>query len=460
MTSMLSEEQSEEQHDRGGKKLHIVIVGGSLGGLAAGLALKALRHDTTILERNPKPLLQDQGAGIVAGSDTLDFFARYNRCDRPVAIPSHGRQYLNRAGNIVHTEAMEQSTTSWDLTYYLLRANYDGLASAYCASVPDAVPGHGRAVHLHDRNVTDIQEEFSVNDKDDNGSEKEKRGGGVRVFWRNSQGETGSLLADILVGADGPSSTIRSIVQQQPSVSRQYAGYVALRGTLVEEAASQETRSLLHERLTFFHCPGVQVLTYLIPGENGTVEPGKRFINFVYYTNFPAGSPELEEIMTDREGRRRAITMPPGMTSPEAWEKQRVLARERLPRQFAEIVCGSTKPFVQAITDVLSPEHEYWGGRVVLIGDALAGFRPHTVASTSQAAFDAMVFADYLGGRVSREEWKRQTLGFARYIHKRGVDMGEHSQHMDLPLEDHIHDRNVASRPRQEEVYPEWATKF
>ncbi|KAI0904093.1 hypothetical protein F4823DRAFT_616200 [Ustulina deusta] len=446
MVSTSREEQKEGQHDRSEKKLHFVIVGGSLGGLATGLALKALGHDTTILERNPTPLLHDQGAGIVAGGDTLDFFKRYIHCNRPLAVTSYARQYLDREGNIVHKEEMLQSMTSWDLTYYLMRANYDGVESPYC-EVPDPVPEHGNAVHIHDRNVTDIKEELSKNG-----------GGGIQVFWKSSRGEEGSVHADIVVGADGPNSTIRKVVQ--PNVERKYAGYCALRGTLPEEAASEETRKTCCERFTFFHCPGVQILTYLIPGKDGTVEPGKRLINFVYYTNFPEGSEELEEIMTDRNGRRRAITMPPGMTDPRAWERQRTLARERLPPQFAEIVCGTNKPFVQAVTDVLSPEHEYWGGRVILIGDALAGFRPHTVASTSQAAFDAMIFADYIDGKVSREEWKRQTLGFARYIQKRGMDMGEHSQHMDLPLKDHIHDRNVASTPRQEEVYPEWATKF
>ncbi|GAW24364.1 hypothetical protein ANO14919_139480 [Xylariales sp. No.14919] len=446
MVSSSTEKQEEGQYASSTKKLHFVIVGGSLGGLATGLALKALGHNTTILERNPKPLLQDQGAGIVAGGDTLDFFERYNRCSRPLAVSSYARQYLDREGNIVHREEMLQRMTSWDLTYYLMRANYDGVESPYC-EVPGPAPGHGEAVHIHDRNVTDIKEESR-----DDGS------GGVRVFWRSSQGDQGSILADIVVGADGPSSTIRQLVQ--PNVERKYAGYCALRGTMPEEEASEETRKTCCERFTFFHCPGVQILTYLIPGKDGTVEPGKRLLNFVYYTNFPEGSDELEEIMTDRNGRRRAITMPPGMTDPQAWEKQRKLARERLPPQFAEIVCGTTKPFVQVVTDVLSLEHEYWGGKVVLIGDALAGFRPHTVASTSQAAFDAMIFADYIDGKVSREEWKRQTLGFARYIQKRGVDMGEHSQHMDLPLEDHIHDRNVASTPRQEEVYPEWATAF
>ncbi|KAI0201359.1 hypothetical protein F4808DRAFT_450301 [Astrocystis sublimbata] len=444
----------EIQHDTAAekttkkKKLHFVIVGGSLGGLAAGIALKALGYRTTILERNPRPLLQDQGAGIVAGGDTLAFFERYNRCDREIAVTSYARQYLDREGNIVHKEEMVQKMTSWDLTYYLMRANYDGIKSKYC-DVPEPGEGHGEAVHLHDRCVTSIREE---------GGEGENGKGKIRVFWKSSEGEEGSILADIVVGADGPSSTIRKLVQ--PNVERKYAGYCALRGTLPESQASEATKKTCCERFTFFHGPGVQILTYLIPGENGTVEPGKRLINFVYYTNFPEGSSELEEIMTDVNGRRRAITMPPGKTSPLAWEKQRSLARERLPPQFAEIVCGTTKPFVQAVTDVLSPEHEYMDGRVVLIGDALAGFRPHTVASTSQAAFDAMVFADYVDGKVSREEWKRQTLGFARYVQKRGVEMGEHSQFMELPLGDHIRDRNVASTPREEEVWPEWATAF
>lgn len=69
-----------------------------------------------------------------------------------------------------------------------------------------------------------------------------------------------------------------------------------------------------------------------------------------------------------------------------------------------------------------------------------------------------MIYADYISGKVTREDWKRQTLGYARYIQKRGVDMGERSQHQNLPLKKLIHDRDVASTPREQEVYPEWAT--
>ncbi|KAI1855612.1 hypothetical protein JX266_000477 [Neoarthrinium moseri] len=426
-----------QMHEK--KKLHFIIVGGSLGGLAAGLALKAIGHDTTILERNPTPVLEEQGAGIVAGGDTLQFFKKYNRCDRPIAVTSHRRQYLDRDGNVVHKEDMEQNMTSWDLAYFLMRANYDGINSEHCkAPSPEATDG--MAIHLHDHNVTEIKED----------------GQGVRVFWKTSRGEEGSIVGDIIIGADGPSSTVRKLLQ--PGVERAYAGYCALRGTIREDSVSEATRETFSERFTFFHCRGVQILAYLIPGRNGSVDRGQRLINFVYYTNFPEGSPELEEIMTDKHGKRRLITMPPGMTDPNAWEKQRQVARERLPQPFAEIVCGTKTPFVQAVTDVISPTNEYLNGKVVLIGDSLAGFRPHTVASTSQAAFDAMIFADYIEGKVSKEKWKKETMGFARYIQKRGVDMGNRSQHEDLPLEEHIHDRNVASTPREKEVYPDWAT--
>lgn len=416
-------------------------MGGSLGGLSAGLALKDLGHDVTILERNTSPVLHHQGAGIVAGGDTLEFFNRYVRCDRPIAVSSHKRQYLGKDGQVIHTEEMVQNTTSWDLAYSLLRANFDYTDDDYCET-PSPLPHEGKAVHLHDRKVTSLEPE----------------GRQVRVSWETSKGDSGALTADFVIGADGPSSTIRKILQ--PDVERTYAGYCALRGTVPENEVSPAAKEAFCERFTFFHTTGVQILAYLIPGKNGTVEPGKRLVNFVYYTNFPEGSAELDEIMTDKDGQRRHITMPPGMMSAPAWEKQKEIAEARLPPQFAEIVCKTQQPFVQAITDCIAPTNTYMDGRVVLIGDALAGFRPHTVASTSQACFDAMVLADYFAGKVSETEWRRQTLGFARYIQKRGVDMGRRSQFEQLPLEEHIHDRNVASTPREKEVYPDWAVQI
>ncbi|KAF2106870.1 hypothetical protein BDV96DRAFT_558400 [Lophiotrema nucula] len=428
------------------KKLDILIVGGSLGGLSTGIALRSLGHDTTILERNPTALLHNQGAGIVSGGDTLSFFKSYDRCGRTLAVSSQRRQYLDKDGEIVHKEDMVQNMTSWDLVYYMLRANFDGVASKYC-EVPERREGDGACRHLHGHKVVDVREE----------------GEKVAVVYTTHEGKEGTMLADLVIGADGPSSTVRSIFQ--PGVQRTYAGYCALRGTVPENDVSDKTLEAFSERFTFFHTKGIQILAYLIPGENGTLEPGKRLINFVYYTNFPSKSlddpsPELAELLTDVDGVRHRITMPPGKMDPKAWEEQRKIAREKLPPQFAEIVCGTKKPFAQAVTDVISPTNTFLDDRVILIGDSLAGFRPHTVASTSQAAYDAMALADMLSGKVAKREWKRQTMAYARTIQKRGVDMGQHSQWDDLPLEAHIHDRNLASRPRQEEVWPEWALQI
>ena len=89
-------------------------------------------------------------------------------------------------------------------------------------------------------------------------------------------------------------------------------------------------------------------------------------------------------------------------------------ADDSLPPQMAEMAHKSKTPFVQAITDVISPKNLYFNDKVVLVGDSLAGFRPHTVASTSQAAFDVMGLVDWLDGRIDREQYVKQTMQFAR----------------------------------------------
>src|SRR6201992_3912049 len=114
------------------KVKHVIIVGGSLGGLFTGVALKQQGYNTTILERNPTNLLDNQGAGIVAGGDTLTFFERYDRCKRPVAVPAPKRMYLDQSGKVVQEMPLKGTMTSWDLCYYLLRANYDQQESGDC----------------------------------------------------------------------------------------------------------------------------------------------------------------------------------------------------------------------------------------------------------------------------------------------------------------------------------------
>ncbi len=419
------------------KKKHIVIVGGSLGGLCAGTALKQHGYDTTILERTPTNLLHNQGAGIVAGGDTIAFFEKYDRCKRPVAVASQKRMYLNQKGEVIHQEVMRQTMTSWDLAYYMLRANYDHVKSGYCTA-PGPQPGDGKIDYRYGCTVSGFEEE------DD----------GVRVHYKTAEGKEDSVRGDILVGADGPSSTIRKILH--PEIERKFVGYCVIRGTVPEHEASKEAQEAFVERFTFFHDEGIQNLTYTIPGADGAMEPGQRLLNFVWYTNLPEGSKELEEVMTDIDGKRRRVTIPPGMMRQEAWDMIKERARGRLPPQMAEMVEKSRQPFVQLITDVITPRNSFCNKKVFLIGDALAGFRPHTVASTSQAAFDVMILCEYLDGNMDHDEFVRRTMEFARLIQDRGMRMGNRSQFEKLPLQEYIDDRNLASTKRQDEDFPGW----
>ncbi|KAL2172778.1 hypothetical protein VTG60DRAFT_2597 [Thermothelomyces hinnuleus] len=47
---------------------------------------------------------------------------------------------------------------------------------------------------------------------------------------------------------------------------------------------------------------------------------------------------------------------------------------------------GSAGPFVTKVNDALSEKAAFFDGHVVLVGDALAAFRPHFAVATEQAA--------------------------------------------------------------------------
>jgi 2-polyprenyl-6-methoxyphenol hydroxylase-like FAD-dependent oxidoreductase len=386
----------------------------------SGIVLKRLGHDIRILERNPTPLLHNQGAGIVAGGDTQAFFEQYDRTRMPIAVTSKVRNYLAQDGNIIHLEHYEQRMTSWDLLYYLLRANFDGVKSDYVKTVPSSDETEGNGQYDYGHLVTDVKE----------------KGDKVEVLWECTkpnediidQEKSGSLTGDILIGCDGPSSTIRRIVL--PFVQRKYANYVAWRGTVPESLASSGTKTTFVERFCFYSSQsendGTQILAYLIPGANGTLNPGERLINWVWYCTCVSPGPQWDELFTDVDGNKHHYTLPVGKMRPEVWSAQKKLAENVLPPQFAELVNKTEHPFIQAITDVLSTRNCFFDGKCLLVGDALAGFRPHTAASTSQAAYNAMVLHDIMeASEKEREKMLEEMLMFARNMQKHGQALGD-----------------------------------
>ncbi len=225
------------------RKLKIGIAGGSLGGLFAAVLLDAAGHDVTVYERS-RHGLDGRGAGLVAQRETFKIL-RVIGCEHVarIGVVAQERIFLDRAGQIIERHATPQTQISWDV---LFRAVQE---------------------HLPPRCYQLGREVASAAEADD---------AAVLTFADGSQS-----AFDLIIGADGLGSIIRPWVAGSPE-GPTYAGYAAWR-TLIPETGLQAVSSLLLDRFTFFQMPGSQVLGYLVPGADGSMEPGRRRYNCVWY---------------------------------------------------------------------------------------------------------------------------------------------------------------------------------
>ena len=102
--------------------------------------------------------------------------------------------------------------------------------------------------------------------------------------------------------------------------------------------------------------------------------------------------------MTDFQGRKHCFTVPASNIQSRVWTSKKAHAESILPKVFAEIVAKTSDPFVHIITDVIAPNLSFMDSKVLLVGDALAGFRPHVGSSTAQAALHALLVEKWIKG--------------------------------------------------------------
>ena len=278
--------------------------------------------------------------------------------------------------------------------------------------------------------------------------------------------ESGARHAgDLLVGADGPGSIVRSTFF--PGARSEYQGYVAWRGLLAEDAAPAAAVALLGGRKFTVHVGrGFHILCYLVPGRCGEAAPGRRRINWVWYWNH--SQEELDGMAVDAHGKRHGHGVPRGALRqasygvcqsarlsriPNYWrglaarhltmlldfrrrpdlaEERKRVAREVLPPVLAELVEATDKVFFQAIHDLLAPSLVAQG-RVALVGDAGVILRPHTAAGTTKAAVNASVLARCLRASgadigAALKEYNAEMLELGRHLVEVGSAIGQQSQ--------------------------------
>lgn len=117
--------------------------------------------------------------------------------------------------------------------------------------------------------------------------------------------------------------------------------------------------------------------------------------------------------MTDDEGQRYRNAMPMGKVRASVWDHQKEIALQALPPMIADLVRKTDQPFTQTINDVRSPCASFFDGKLLLVGDALAGFRPHAPASTEQAALDALLLDKVMKNEITKEAWENKVLRYS-----------------------------------------------
>lgn len=365
------------------------VVGGSLGGLTAALVLRDLGCEIDVFERSTAEL-ESRGAGIVVLDETVRYFRQRTdlELDQFTTVTGFLR-YLDRDGAVVFEESRRYRYSAWHSIYRALLGCF------------------GRRRYHLGKEMAGFQRQ------------------GEQVQVRFADGS--SAAYELLVCADGIASNARAVLQ--PQARPAYAGYVAWRGTVDEGRLSRAVRDLLADSICYQVAPDSHILLYPIPALDGSVVPGRRLANFVWYRNY-AGD-ELDDLMTDRNGVRRDLTLPPGAAREAHLREVRAVAAAQLAPQFAEVVQRTKLPFVQVIFDIEVDQMAF--GRVCLIGDAAFALRPHAAAGTAKAAADAWALAEALAAtqgdiRVALPRWERQQLAVGRAVLERTRRNGDKSQ--------------------------------
>jgi 2,6-dihydroxypyridine 3-monooxygenase len=370
-------------------RARVAIAGGSLGGLTTALCLRDVGLDVTVYERSPAEL-EERGAGIGFLPASYRYLVECaGLALDEISIATKRIRYLSRDGGLVHDEAHAYCFSSWNTVYRQLLGCFGRERYLLGHEVSGFVQGEdGVTVQLAD-------------------------GGRERV--------------DLLVCADGVGSRFRR--ELLPEVQPEYAGYVAWRGMAPEATLDRCIVDEIGDAITYFVYANSHILVYPIPGADGSVERGRRLMNFVWYRNYLKGG-DLDSVLTDSSGTRRDLSLPPGSVCSEHVAELRSTATARLPRLLAAVVHAVEAPFLQVIYDVAVPRMAF--GRVCLVGDAAWAVRPHAAAGTAKAAADAWALAEAVGASddvpSALAAWEPGQLELGRQLLERTRRIGAHSQ--------------------------------
>jgi 2-polyprenyl-6-methoxyphenol hydroxylase-like FAD-dependent oxidoreductase len=330
----------------------IAIIGGSIAGSAAAVALGRAGCEVTVFERS-RGELRDRGTGISIAPQLINRLvaADFLPADYPVCHLERRLWYHvdgTDEGRLIWDQPGKGLLNNWGVLFRNLRSRLDGCPVSYHEGTT----------------VEDFMPEES----------------GVVV--RTSAGTKERF--DLLIGADGYRSAVRS--RLHPGASPVYSGYVLWRGNydesrVVSSSAIDRLDEAAAAAMTAF--PYGHGNLYLIPNFDGRTDRGYRRLTWNIYAPPPPGTDFTE-----------ATSLAPGEIDDAMFDNFRNLVDAHYPPDLANLIRLSCRDEVslQPIYDVTVPS--YGRERTLLIGDAGALTRPHTGSGATKALTDALALAD------------------------------------------------------------------
>jgi 2-polyprenyl-6-methoxyphenol hydroxylase-like FAD-dependent oxidoreductase len=192
--------------------------------------------------------------------------------------------------------------------------------------------------------------------------------------------------ADLVIGADGARSTSRRwISPEQPDAV--YAGVLLWRAMVEEHDLPSGTPTLSpHEPSREFYSGPYRLVTYPVPGSDGSIEPGRRRLNLVWY------DPARSDLLADHgllEGTTIHGSLLAGDVPEPLRQELRAMATQRWPTPWREALGVALENGLVFGTPLV----HFWPdrivrGRVALAGDAAHAASPMVGGGFRQGLFD------------------------------------------------------------------------
>jgi 2-polyprenyl-6-methoxyphenol hydroxylase-like FAD-dependent oxidoreductase len=299
--------------------VRVIVVGGGIAGLSAAIGLRRSRHEVIVLERAPR--IDPVGAGLTLFANAM---SALDRLGMRAAVAAQGAAAKRSA--ILTWEGRELAEVPRDLL--------EGTIAIHRADLQRELAAAAGEVRL--------AAEITAVDQHDDG-----------VIARGADGS--EERGDLLIGADGLSSVIRSAIAD---VEPRYAGYSAWRSVSPVPVE-----------------PGRLTESWGVGERFGLVDIGRGRTYWFATKNAPEGEGD------EPEGKKAEI-----LRRFSGWHKP------------IAAVADTADEGAILRNDVyyLEPLPRWSEGRVVLVGDAAHATTPGIGQGAAQAIEDAVVLADRL----------------------------------------------------------------